>query len=174
MTLNVSDGIVRQIVNEVVKALRGELGLSENQCYPTIAPAYVAGMPRQVVQVAVGEVTPDEAPFGAQPGGAMLRRLMLELTLWYTLDMDAPNRSDQVLIRASEGVLDYMESIRNIFRLTVLDGIIYAPMRYEGETATVWFDDQGHIARRSIRFSAPFGESLPDIVSYPSSSSSST
>ena len=145
----------------ICTALQRTLQLTEEQAYVSVASRFIEGQPPQVVQVVPGKTSPEGGGKGSQEGGALLRRQNYALTLWHQTKMDQHGWSQQALTESAYGVLDFMESIRNVFKFTTLGDLFYEPMKYEGETDTFVFDEDRGIFYRTLTLSGPYGEALP-------------
>lgn len=150
-----------QIIKACVNGIRNILSLSASQCYPILAPIYVEGQEQRVVQVVPRDVAPTDAPDGGQTGGWLYRRMSIQITAWYRLKLDQHQHSEVMLTKESEGFLDFINSIREIFDETTLGGLLTERMRYIGESATVWHDIDAGVARRDINFQALWAQTIP-------------
>ncbi len=151
----------KQIIKACVFGIRNRLGLAKAQCYPILAPIYVEGQDQRVVQVCPREVNPSEAPDGGQTGGWLYRRMAIQMTSWYRLKLDQHQHSEIMLTEASDGFLDWINSIREVFDETTLGGLLTERMRYVGESATSWHDIDAGVARRDINFHVLWAQTLP-------------
>jgi hypothetical protein len=150
------------IIERVVEGLRLLEGLNKNNCFQSIVPAYIEGQSPKLLQVIPGGFTNDAAPDGGQDGGGCnYKRMQISIVYWHVLNIDRPGRSDQVLVKEADGMLEFIEQIHDHLRWTFLGGLLYAPLRYEGETPTSWFDIDKGVTERTINFSAPFAEKWP-------------
>lgn len=150
------------IITRMVEGLRSGLSMNTNSCYQSIVPAYIPGQSPRVIQVVPGAIQNDELPNGGQLGGGCnLKRMQIQLIYWHVLNIDRPGRSEQILVKEQEGHLNFIELIHDLLRFTDLGGCLPHPLRYEGETATEWFDMEKGVTSRSINFSATFYEIWP-------------
>jgi hypothetical protein len=159
-----SEGVPQQIVRRFVNGIRRKMDLNEVECYESVQAAYIEGQVDRVIQVVPGSVTQEESPSGGQTGGGIQRRFFIQLSIWYRLKTDMHGHSANALTEAAEGFMDYCESIRDIFSLTVLGGLVLEPIRWENETQTVWYDLDNGILRRDVNYSATYREVLPTTI----------
>ncbi len=151
----------KEIIKACVNGIRKKLDLTKDQCYPILAPIYVEGQEQRVVQVCPREVAPTDSPDGGQTGGFLYRRMSIQMTTWYRLKLDQHQHSEILLLEASEGFMDFVNSILEVFKETTLGGLLTERMRYIGESATVWHDIDAGVARRDINFHVLWAEALP-------------
>jgi hypothetical protein len=154
-------------------ALIRRLNLSETQVTVAVAAAYDPLREGDVfIQVIPGKTATEGGGSGAQAGGALLRRQWFEFVLWHRLNLDEHDRTDYQLTEVANGILDYFEQIRNVFLYTFFgdatsaniesfNGLLFEPMRYEGESASILYDVDSGVAKRSISFSGAYGIELP-------------
>lgn len=155
----------RLIVEAMVAGIRDKLELKTTECYPILAPMYVEGQAKRVVQVIPGGVNPSgSAPRGGQTGGNLQRRQAITLTIWWRLKIDRHMQSVQLLIKESEGFLDFANTVREIFDMTTLGGLLTEPMYYDGETGTSWADMDKGICRRDINLSGMWACRRPEVA----------
>ena len=77
------------------------------------------------------------------------------------MNYDAYRKSQQILTREAQGVLDLFESLRGLFAMTTFGGILAEPVKYAGESATVWEDPEKGIVHREISFLTVWYIELP-------------
>ena len=150
-----------EVLDYFVKMLRSKLGLSDIQCYKSIAPAYIEGQDETVLQVCPGAENPLGGGDGYQDGGSLVRTLGVSVTIWRRVHLDMHGHSSIALAEEGTGMMDLCETIREVFAMTVLGGLIHEPVRYVGATAPTWYDADGGILRRDISLSATWGVDLP-------------
>lgn len=151
------------IATSLSRGLRRKLDRTELEAYPSIAKVYVEGMGDRAIQVVPGSAAPDGKGKGAQEGGGvLLRRQNYTLAVWLRMNMDAHGYSEQVLLDASQGMLLEMERIRQVFSNTLLGVLLFEPMRYESETATVCVDPEQGVFVRDIVFSTAHAVEIPN------------
>lgn len=151
----------RKVLKCFEVALRNKVPLTEDQAYVSAVSAYIEGQNDLVVQIIGGDVSPDFSPEGGQEGGGLQRALTVTLSCWFRKKFDMHGRNDFALTEASDGILDFMQQLRRLFRYTNLGGLLIGPVWYSGETATATFDADRGILRREMNFSAPFRETMP-------------
>lgn len=157
--------VPNQIIAAIVSGLQTGLSLTQDQCYQAIVEGYIDGQEADNVVQVIPDETPPEGPgTGGQDGGILIRRQYVSLVIWRKLKLDMHQHSEMVLSEDSIGMLDFCESIKNLFALTTLGGLLVERMRYENASATTWYDMDAGIVRRSMRFSCMFGEALPSAV----------
>ena len=145
----------------ICRAIQRKLQMTEAQVYEAAVQGFVEGQPPSVVQVVPGATQTEGGGHGAQEGGAILRRQTYKLVYWHTAKMDPHGWTQQALVEADNGILDFMEGLRKLFALTTFGGLTYEVLRYEGESDTFIFDEDRGILYRILTISAPYGESLP-------------
>lgn len=155
---------IKKIVLACVAGNKLKLGLKGPECYQSIDAVYVDGQAKRVVQVIPAGIRPYGGGQGGQTGGFQFRKLMIQHTVWWRLKLDRHKRSEQVLTKESDGLLDFFESLREIYDMTVLGGLLTERMTYEGETAGNWFDVNKGVVRRDLTLGAVFACELPTVV----------
>lgn len=153
-----------QIVEATVTGLREKLALNNSQCYAVLAPIYVEGQHKRVVQVIPGAQSPAGGPEGGQTGGYINRRLDITLTIWFRLKLDQHSKSVQMLVRESQGMLDFTKSVTDLFGNTYLGGLLTERAYYQGESATSWENIDAGVARRDVRLAMFYTCRLPTAV----------
>ena len=153
----------RLFVDRVVFAIMKRMKTGEVDCYASLQAMYIEGQSPRVIQVIPGSVDTVGAPDGGQVGGYLHRRMSLDIVLWWRTHIDAFRRSDLQLTEAAYGILDYMTNLREIFEFTTL-GFLVRPIFYEGETDTVWYDIDRHVARRTLRISGEWIVAWPETM----------
>lgn len=151
----------RKITQSYVNALQNRLDRSQVSVYASLAPAYIDGQSRQVIQVCPQDVRTYDAPEGGQIGGYLFRDLTIVLAIWWRLKTDRHQHSQNVLLKAAEGLLDLSNTIRELFDLTTFSGLLTERVSYQGETGTTWYDIDKGVARRDIRFGNRWACTLP-------------
>jgi hypothetical protein len=154
------------ILQYFVLGLRLKLNLSETQAFTSILPILDADEfdGDVMVQVSPGAIQPYGPGSGAQDGGAILVRQFITLTVYYRLNLDQPGRSDEILTENNTGFTDFLTNIRNMFKHTFLNGVVFERIRYEGESPTTWFDPDLAIVQRTINYSAAYGQTIGGIT----------
>jgi hypothetical protein len=160
-----------QLLQWMTTATVRKLRYDPTQVFPAIAPDYdPAWKGNPIIEWIPGEKSPFGGGNGAQEGGAMLTQQIITGTVFYRCRLDTYSRSTELLIEANKGLLDIFASIRALFALTCfpINGdptasqyLLWRPMQWMGESATVWEDAENYVARRDIRFQAVYGVSLP-------------
>jgi len=173
-------GIPGIIVDRIASGLRGKMNLTEDQVYSSIQAVYIDGQNPLTIQVIPGPIQTDGGGDGLQTGGALTRRMLIQLTVWYRGKLDMHNRSEQALIEANNGLMDVMEQIRQVLAYTTLgtfpladdSGNLIADgvnpllnsdiLKYVGESGTSWYDMDTGVLRRDINFSGAWSVVLAE------------
>jgi hypothetical protein len=153
--------------------LQRKLNLSETQVYPAIAAAYDPGWRDfPLIQVCPGPKKPKGGGGGGQDGGGtLLRAFTIKFAVFYRCKLDRHGDSVTILTESSDGLVDLMERLREVFALTQLatagglNALLYEPMTYEGETDVSWVDGERGIVKTEQIWSAPFSVDLPSQTS---------
>jgi len=156
---------LREIMDAYVAALRNRMSLEVTECYVSIAPAYIEGQQRTVLQVSLGAGFTTGGGDGYQEGGGLVRDFKVTITVWRRMKIDRHGASEHVLISEAENMIDIFDQIRDIFSMTVLGGLVDEPVHYDSETTTSWYDADKGILRRDITFSNVFALELPRTAS---------
>lgn len=151
----------KEIVEAFVKGLQVKIPLTKQQCYPAIVADYVPGQSQRVVQVIPGDVVPTGAPDGGQVGGYLFRQIRINLVIWWRVKYDQHRHSEQVIIRDAEGFLDFTNTVREVFDLTTLGGLLTERVGYEGESPSSWHDYDAGVVRRDLTMNAKWACALP-------------
>lgn len=159
-----SDTTPSLIIQRIVRGLRTKMSLTEDQVYECVAPTYVEGQPPLVIQVCPGADTTEGGGRGAQEGGGLGRRMMVNLTVWSRVLLDQHGRSEQALVESANGLIDLSETIRGHLAMTTLGGATTSPVRYEAMTTPAFYDIDAGVVRRDLSFSAEYWEDLPTTV----------
>lgn len=172
---NTDDGCNREeqttpleIVGRLAAGLRSTLCFNEATCYSILEPTYTDAQPATVLQIVPNPTGTEEAGYGGQEGGDLQRRLSVNLVVWRRMKLDRHLRSDQILVREAQGMIDLIESVRSILALTTLGGCTLEPVRWDGSGKTSWHNapdgkDRG-VVFRVLRVSATWREALPTTI----------
>lgn len=141
------------IATRFAEALIDKLSLTTAQVGVwAAADGSAQGLPPFSIQVVPGGLSPAG---GDQDGDRGLYvRQTFDLVMFFTLNVDLPDRSEQLLTKDAEGTLDMAERIREVFAFTYLGNASLEKIRFEGETPTAWIDSERGIVMRTISFSA--------------------
>lgn len=167
-----NDEECKLLIEFMVMGLRRRLNLSETQCFEAIAPDYSpvwGGNP--IIEVVPGQSIPYGEGQGAQEGGAILRKQTVTLYVFLKLNLDQIGMSEQILTNANQNLMDIFKQIRALFALTCFplspeinspdQYLLFEPMKWAGESPTVWEDPKLYVAMRSVSFDAVYGVELP-------------
>lgn len=150
-----------KVVDYVVDMLRRYMKLSDQECYKSVNAAYIEGQNETVLQVVPGGASTQGGGDGYQDGGSLARTLSITVTIWRRMKLDVHHQSQAVLEQEGTGMLDLCETIRAVFSMTNLAGLVDEPIRYVSETATSWYDIESGVVRRDIALSATWAVDLP-------------
>ena len=149
--MSVSNGTPKKIIDRIVKGLIVKMNLTDAECYPAIAPAYVSGQTERVIQVVDGTARPDGRGQGGQEGGALIRRKTIRIVVWWRVHFDMKDMSRELLTREHEGMLDFLETVKNVLSHTFLgENVLIEPLFNEGETENQWYDKDRGIVRKDL------------------------
>lgn len=159
------------IVDRIVAGLQNKLALNSMQCYPSVERLYVDGMGDRVIQVVPGAVRTDGGGDGSQEGGSLKRKGVITCWVWYRLLTDMRQMSVNILTTQTQGMIDFIESIKTPLSHTYLGNLVQGtpsttqvltePLFYVGETKTEWHDPQKGVVYRGITYSGCWEETLP-------------
>jgi hypothetical protein len=166
-----SDEEAKLLIEYMTTALRRKLNMSETQVFPAIAPDYSLTFGNPNIQVVLGAATPYGEGRGAQDGGALLRQQTVTLNCFLKLNLDQQGQSQQFLVNAHDNLTDLFKSIRKVFAFTcfpttpepqnVDDFLLFEPLKWGGESPTIWEDPIQYVAHRTISFNGVYGVHLP-------------
>lgn len=161
----VDDGCDFDVERMVIKcfevSLRNMVPLTEDQAYVAAVSTYVDGQHDLVVQIVPGDVGPDFSPDGGQEGGGLQRRMAVVLSCWFRVKFDQHGYTAFALMETANGILDFMQQLRRLYRYTNFGGLCLEPIWYDGETATTIYNADQGILRREMNFAAAFRETMP-------------
>lgn len=122
---------------------------------------------RPLVTVIPGPNAPDEG-MGNQGGGSLFRRQHYTIRVYQKFLEDRGGVNRQQLMKATVGLFDFFEQIRQVLGLVQFGNIngtntlLIEPMRYEGEGNTEKVNDDLGIVARNFNYSCLYGERLPN------------
>src|SRR5689334_19167913 len=100
--------------------LRRKLQLGDFQAIPAVAPTFdTAWQDYPVVLIVPGNAVPDGGGHGGQDGGPLFRRQSFDFYIYYRLNLDLYGTTQEALTRNNEGLIDFSESVRGLFRYTM-------------------------------------------------------
>lgn len=166
MAIDATLPVENQIIQWFVLGIRAKVnGFNETNCYPAIIPQEVDGADNQYIQVCPESVAKYNRGDGYQMGGNLMRLMYVRCAYFFQFNADQHERFDEAMIQAVNGMLSLIESIRGVFvGLTVFNGLVCEPVRYESTSTTVLVNPDQHVLRRDIVFSAPFITQLPQTI----------
>jgi hypothetical protein len=150
------------ILQYLVQGLSKKLNLTEDQCYPVVAPYEIDGMPLDVLQVSYANDAAEGPGEGNQEGGALTRTGDIELTYWHRVNLDQHQWSAEALTEQSVGVMDFMEGVRQVLAVTNLGGLLTEQIRYVSQTPTIAVDMDRGVFRRSMNIRCTWSVALPN------------
>lgn len=171
----VTGGTPNILLQYCCTAIKRGLNLTDAQCFIAVADTFDPDwVGPTTVLVIPGATSPDGSGHGAQEGGAVFRRQYIRFVTYKKCMLDQYSLSQTSLTQATVGLMDFFESLRQLFKFTQfgINGVLYSNLltdifRYEGESATAWVENNGNgtgIVRRDLTYSGPYGEILPNEV----------
>lgn len=164
MPTGVTPNLPRVIAERIVRALRINLLLEEDQCFLAAFAAPVEGAPHdKIIQVVPGGASLWEGGDGGQQGGNLFRLQTYTIAIYFTLATDPHNYHDVALVEPTIGILDFTEKVRGMLTGAIL-GLSEQchRMLFQSESDTHVIDEDKLILSKTLTFVVPYAVPVVD------------
>lgn len=136
----------------IADALRSALSLTSAACFTAIQAVYPnSGLPL-IIEVVIGDQSPNEGGDGFQQGGGNFKSIVVDIVVFKRIVVNIESISSALLTSEANNLFDLADAVYDTLVANYIGGLLSEPLIWQGDSSAAWLDDDSGIVTKTLTY----------------------